>query len=108
MMLRSGMGICAVEAGMSICTASCGLNLVVRIKKVSKRNATSPMAVISIAVLFRGILTFGIIYNLTEQVELMFRSKRLSKTESGFINSIGQAIDFSREVVVSNDRDRRG
>src|SRR5687767_8724671 len=98
-MFLSGMGICAVEDGISICTASCGLNFVVRMKKVSNRKATSHMAVMSIAVLFLGNLTFGIINYLTKYAELMFRCKSLSDAKSGFINSVCHAIDFRGEII---------
>src|ERR1700730_6007922 len=51
-----------VETDLGVVTAkaSAGLNFVVRMKKDNKRKATSHIAVISIFVLFRGTLTFGI------------------------------------------------
>jgi hypothetical protein len=44
------------ELGVVTVIASAGLNLVVRIKNDNNRNATSHIAVISTAVLFRAIL----------------------------------------------------
>src|SRR3954465_5261227 len=48
------------DLGVTTLSASAGLNLVVRMKKDNSRKATSHIAVISIFVLFRGTLTFGI------------------------------------------------
>jgi hypothetical protein len=47
------------DLGVTTCKASEGLNLVVRMKNESNRNATSHIAVMSIFVLFLGTLTFG-------------------------------------------------
>jgi len=49
------------ELGVTTASASEGLNFVVNIKKDSNRNATSHIAVMSIEVLFRATLTFGMI-----------------------------------------------
>jgi hypothetical protein len=48
------------EEGAITETASGGFCLVARIKKDNSKNATSHIAVISMTVLLRGILTFGI------------------------------------------------
>jgi hypothetical protein len=50
-----------MEDGVTTVTASGGLVLVARIKKDNSKKATSHIAVISTAVLFRGNLTFGIL-----------------------------------------------
>ena len=101
------MGICAVDAGISICKASWGLNLVVRMKKVSNRKATSHMAVMSTNVLFLGILTFGIVYYITGCLELMFCGKSLGNAEACLINAISQSIDLCGKVIVEDDRQCR-
>ena len=52
------------ELGESTLTASGGFVLVASIKKDKSKNATSHIAVMSILVLLRGSLIFGIIQNL--------------------------------------------
>jgi hypothetical protein len=54
-------GFVDTDFGVTTASASEGLNFVVRIKNANRRNATSHIAVISILVLFRGTLTFGMI-----------------------------------------------
>ena len=58
-------GATLLETELGICTAntSGGFCFVASIKNDNKRNATSHIAVISTAVLFLGILTFGIYRN---------------------------------------------
>ncbi|ANI89225.1 hypothetical protein A9P82_07925 [Arachidicoccus ginsenosidimutans] len=60
----SGATFCATELGVLIGIFWSGLNLVVKIKKVNKRNATSQNGVISTAVLLRGNLALPIVFNL--------------------------------------------
>jgi hypothetical protein len=61
MISLSGIGIWAEEEGISIATTSFARNLVVKMKNVNNRNATSHMAVISIVVDLLGIFTFGMV-----------------------------------------------
>src|SRR6476620_10273044 len=56
----SGATFAATELGVFTGTASEGLNFVVRIKNDSSRKATSHIAVMSTAVLFRGIFGLAI------------------------------------------------
>src|SRR5690606_4623788 len=60
-MKSSGIGVVDVDAGVLTSTGSFGLILVAKMKKVSNKNATSHIAVMSTNVLLRGILTLGII-----------------------------------------------
>jgi hypothetical protein len=52
------------ELGVVIVTGSGALNLVAMMKKVRIRNATSTNGVISVEVLFFGILTLGIFISI--------------------------------------------
>src|ERR1043165_151332 len=56
----SGNSAVLMEEGVTTATGSSGLNLVASIKKVSSRNATSHIAVMSMFVLFLGIFILGI------------------------------------------------
>jgi hypothetical protein len=62
-MLTSGILISEIEPGIVTGVGSVSENFAVKMKKVNKRNATSHMAVMSMCVLFRAILTFGIFIN---------------------------------------------
>jgi hypothetical protein len=61
-MLVSGILISEILEGVFTMTGSFCVKFEVSIKKVRSRKATSHIAVISIAVLLRGSLTFAIIY----------------------------------------------
>jgi hypothetical protein len=61
MMSLSGNGTEDMEEGVFTITGSSGLNLVASMKKVSRRKATSHMAVMSMLVLFRGNFAWPII-----------------------------------------------
>lgn len=56
----SGAALLETELGGVTASTSGGFCLVARMKKVRSKKATSHIAVISIFVLLRGILTFGI------------------------------------------------
>jgi len=57
----SGTAFAEIELGGVTASTSGGFCLVANMKNVSKRNATSHIAVMSIFVLLRGILTFGML-----------------------------------------------
>jgi hypothetical protein len=59
--LFSGSFCVSTELGVLMGAASCFLNLVAMMKKERIRNAISTKGVISVSVLFLGILTLGII-----------------------------------------------
>jgi hypothetical protein len=56
----SGAAVLDTEVGVLTVSTSGGFCFVANIKNDNKRNATSHIAVISMFVLFLGILTFGI------------------------------------------------
>jgi hypothetical protein len=60
-MFSSGNGNSDIDDGVFTTTGSSGLNLVANMKKVSSRNATSHIAVMSMWVLLRGNFAFGIV-----------------------------------------------
>jgi hypothetical protein len=57
----SGATLEDTELGVTTVSASGGLNFVANMKKDSRRNATSHIAVMSMLVLLRGILALGIL-----------------------------------------------
>src|SRR6478609_7158947 len=88
MVMISSFTFCSArDVGISMGTSCVGRNFAVRMKKVSRRKATSHIAVISTTVLLRGTLIFGIIRYLFGL--LMFPGcKRLCKAVTDLIDSI--------------------
>jgi hypothetical protein len=59
----SGTAFAEIEDGVETASTSGGFCLVANIKNDNNKKATSHIAVISMLVLLRGILTFGIPFN---------------------------------------------
>src|ERR1043166_164205 len=84
-----------------ICTSSGGRNVVVSMKNVSNRKATSTKGVLSIATPNLRFLILGI-----GRPFHLFRTgcQRLNYLVAGLINHIGEIIDLIDEEIIGDNR----